>query len=66
MTYFYKWLLKHICKKIVVQGPNHEGNVVQYYQIMRDALEVEFTEDNMSTMDGFTTDFFNKTLKSKL
>lgn len=56
MNSLYRYLLKHICKRIVVQGFNHKENVIEYYQIMQHAAENEFTEDNKPTLDGFLED----------
>ena len=56
---FNLWLLKKIAKKIVVQGFNHKENIVKYYQIMFDAAEAEFTEDNPPTIKAFLEECFH-------
>jgi len=55
---FQKWLLKWICKKLVIQGPDHQNNIIEYYGIMFEASEDRFTEDNMPTLQGFLADCF--------
>ncbi len=56
MNSLYRYLLKYICKKLVVQGFDHKQNIIEYYRIMQEAAENEFTEDNKPTLDGFLTD----------
>ena len=51
-----KFILCRICKKLVIQGPWHKSNIIEYYKIMRDAAENEFTEDNKPTLDSFLTE----------
>ena len=48
-----RWLLRRICRKLVVQGPEHAGRIAEYYRIMREAAESEFTEDNHPTLTAF-------------
>ena len=48
-----RWLLRRICRKLVVQGPEHAGRITEYYRIMRAAAEAEFTEDNDPTLTAF-------------
>ena len=46
-------ILRRICKRLVVQGPQHRNNIVAYFRIMREAVENEFTEDNAPTREAF-------------
>lgn len=64
ITKFQKLLLRKICKKIVRQGCYPENNIVEYYRIMLEAAEKEFTEDNIPTLQGFLANcFFESTGK---
>jgi len=47
------WLLRCICRKLVIQGPLHAQRITEYYRIMREAAEAEFTEDNDPTLTAF-------------
>jgi hypothetical protein len=49
---FTLFLLRSICRKLVKQGP-HRERITAYYQVMREAAELEFTEDNKPTLDAF-------------
>ena len=46
-------VLKHLCKQLVKQGPEHKNNITEYFAIMRQAAQTEFTEDNKPTLDAF-------------
>ena len=48
-----RWLLRRICRKLVEQGPEHAVRIREYYRILREAAEAEFTEDNAPTMTAF-------------
>ncbi|MCK5613446.1 hypothetical protein KAR91_66865 [Candidatus Pacearchaeota archaeon] len=52
------WLLRKIAKRIVIQGFSHKENINKYYQIIYDATESEFTEDNKPTRDAFLEECF--------
>ncbi len=54
-------LLKWLCKKLVKQSPIHKTNIISYFQIMREAVENEFTEDNKPKLDSFLQECFNST-----
>jgi hypothetical protein len=54
-------LLKWICKKLVKQSSIHKTNIASYFQIMREAVESEFTEDNKPTLDSFLQECFDST-----
>jgi hypothetical protein len=53
MTKFYRWVLNHICRKLVLQGPTHKANITEYYAIMERAAQDEFREDNRASLCGF-------------
>jgi hypothetical protein len=53
MNRFFKFLLKYICRRIVIQGWNHKQNIIEYYSILADAAREEFTEDNDVTLNEF-------------
>lgn len=53
MNRFYRWILKKICKRLVVQGHGHEENIIQYFVIMNNAAEKQFTEDSKSALFAF-------------
>jgi len=57
------WILSKICDKLVEQGPNHEGLIIQYYKIMVKEARKEFREDNKPTLDGFLRECFEKSLE---
>jgi len=54
------FLLRYICKKLVVQGYQHEKNIINYYKIMRECAKEEFYEDSKSTLDSFLQECFDK------
>lgn len=56
MNKLFTYLLKMICKRIVIQGFDHKRNIVEYYKILHEAATEQFTEDNRPTLDGFLTD----------
>lgn len=56
MNCLERWFLERICKKLVVQGPAHKQNIVDYYKIIRRAAKNEFTEDNDVTLDAFMSE----------
>jgi len=63
MTGFDRYVLRLICKKLVVQGSTHESNIVEYYRIMKEVAKQEFTEDNKPTLDSFLAECHQKSLK---
>jgi hypothetical protein len=58
-----RWLLKRICKKLVIQGSEHKSRIAQYYKIMADAARQEFTEDNEPTLKHFLTECYEGALE---
>lgn len=59
MTWFQRWMLKRICRRLVVQGPDHQKNISEYYQIMDQAAKEQFTEDTIPGLRSFLHDCFN-------
>ena len=53
MNKFEKWLLRGLCRRLVIQGPQHQGNITEYYEVMTEAARKEFNEDNKITLDDF-------------
>jgi len=54
----YDYILRWICKKLIIQGRFHDAIVTALYQIIREAAAEEFTEDNVPTLNGFLEDCF--------
>jgi hypothetical protein len=48
MNIIYWWLLRKIATKCVIQG-DHKYNIGQYYNIIREAAQLEFKEELEST-----------------
>jgi len=53
MTWLEKWFLMRLCRRLVIQGPNHRGNVIEYLRVIREAARKEFTEENEVGIDSF-------------
>jgi predicted ATPase len=53
MSKLFRFLLKYICRRIVIQGHNHKSNIIEYFSILADAVKEEFTEDNNVTLNEF-------------
>ena len=45
MNRIEQFFLRRLCKRLVRQGYDHENNIIEYYRVMQDAMEREFTED---------------------
>ena len=60
------WILKRIIKKEISQNITHKNNIINLYQIIRNAIESEFTEDNYITTDNFLLECFTETQKESL
>ena len=58
-----KWLLRWICKDIVIQSRDHKNNIIEYYTIMYEEMQDEFIEDNKVTLDSFNTECFEDGMK---
>jgi len=52
MSKFYRWILTHICRELVRQGP-HKARIIEYYAIMERAAQNEFREDNRASLCSF-------------
>ena len=65
MTWFERWILNRIFKRLFVQSHQHQNNITQVFQLMRDTCNNYFTEDNASTMDVFMLDCIEPTLQSE-
>lgn len=63
MNLLYKFIFKSIIRKQVRQGPNHPDKIQFLYQMIRDAAEEEFYEDNTPTLNCFLKELFTKTQK---
>lgn len=57
------WILKKIIRSEIIQGECHDKKITGLYQMIRDAAEEEFTEDNIPTMNSFLQECFDKTQK---
>ena len=55
--------LKRICKKLVIQGNNHENNIIEYYRVMWKAARREFNEDNGHTVEAFMRECHEKSMR---
>jgi hypothetical protein len=53
MEWIKLWLLERIIREMVVQGFDHQRNVVKIYYIVAESCRDEFTEDNKPTLDSF-------------
>lgn len=64
MNKFEQWIFKKIIRKEIVQG-NHKQNLINIHKIIRDQLELEFTEDNNPSLDSFSFFCFYESQKDK-
>ena len=60
LTKFQQWVLERIARNLVVQGPEHQQNIVQMYRIIYNAAKDQFTEDNKPTLDEFLQECFDE------
>ena len=65
MTRFERWMLKRITKRIVIQSHEHRNNIIEYYNIIYDAVKKEFYEDNKITLDSFLSECHDITLNDR-
>ena len=65
MRRLYRMILKYMARKIVVQGDSHYFRIREYYEIMNDAAQEEFNEENQITTEFFLYDTFMDSLKHK-
>lgn len=57
---FVRLLLLALCRRLVIQGPTHKTNIVEYYRVMREAARDEFREDNDVTLDAFLRECYDE------
>lgn len=62
ITNFRKRKLKKITKKLVTQSFDHKKNIIEYYQIMAESANIQFNEDNISTLKDFLRECFEESL----
>ena len=60
LAWLVRLFLRWTCRKLVVQGYHHRGNIIAYFQIMREAANGEFYEDNKPTLDAFLQECFDE------
>lgn len=65
LTKYQIRVLRKICKKLVLQGPDHKERIECYYRIMYEMARCEFTEDNEITLKSFLHDCFDEALDEK-
>ena len=58
MTKLETWALRRICKRIVIQSPDHMRNISNYYTIIHKAAIEEFTEESTVSLKDFMHDCF--------
>lgn len=62
MNQFERWFLRRLLRKLIIQGPTHQDNIIDLFKEIRFACEKEFTEDNRFTMDHNLTEWFEQSL----
>ena len=55
------WIVRRYLRKQVIQGYDHHVRIAGLYQLIRDAAEAEFTEDNAPTLSSFLAECFEST-----
>ena len=63
ISFFEKWILRKICRKLVVQSRHHQDNIIEYYRVINEAASNEFTEDNLYTINDFLSECHRDSLK---
>ncbi len=58
-------VLKKIAKRLVTQSPHHAENISRYYEIMNNAAQDEFNEENAISTEFFLAEMFFGTLGHK-
>lgn len=61
MSRFERWFLKRLVARQVRQGRWHAARITALYQLVRDACDREFYEDNAVTRDDFLHEMFMRT-----
>ena len=60
ITSFERWMLKRIARRIVIQSPVHEKNIIEYISIMKRCMMQEFNEDSVPELNSFFNDCVEK------
>ena len=64
LTWFERWILKRIARKLIPQGFYSKGKITHYYQIMADVAREHYREDNDSTLHDFLAECHENASKS--
>jgi len=64
MNNLYRHILKYICTRLVVQGPNHHANIEEYFRILHTAARKEFREESPRTLDYYLAEVHMEALKN--
>ena len=64
MNWFTRMILRKICRSFVTQGPEHRGKIIAYYEVMRNAAEIEFREENKISLDAFLSECHSEANKA--
>lgn len=56
MNRFEKWLLRKLCKRLVIQGFDHARHITDYYRVIAEEAMDEFVEDNKYTLHDFLSE----------
>jgi hypothetical protein len=64
MNWFTRMILSKICRSFVIQGPEHKAKIIAYYDVMRNAAEKEFREENKISLDTFLSECHSEANKS--
>lgn len=62
MNKIENWILRHIFRRRVTQGYEHDLRIVELYTMIRESVEKEFNEDNKPTRDSYLTEWFKRSL----
>lgn len=63
MSRFEQWFLRRVFAREVVQGYDHHMRITDLYQMIREAAESEFREDNVPTLNSFLRERFELSLR---
>lgn len=63
MTQLERWFLGRIFRREVIQGNDHDTRIRKLYQMISEACEEEFREDNAPTLSAFLSECFEQTQK---
>lgn len=65
LTKFQRVMLQRIFRSAFRQSQFHRKNLVEVYRLIQEALDKEFTEDNHPTLDSFSIEAFEESLRKK-